>query len=173
MLKLLVTAGSALGAEIRIEAELEIGRDAEGEGALGGDLEISRRHARITNTPNGYTIEDLGSSNGTFLNGRAVEAPELLTPGDALELGSTTLFVEQPFEGRAAADPAPEPVETAAPPFEEATAPASDEVAAAIAALDLRIDIDFDPPTARLQFGEGGGVVTFEQRDGEWRLDSP
>ena len=55
---------------------------------------VSRRHARIVVQDNQYFIEDLGSANGTFLNGSnklAQGKPQLLTTGDELKLGETTL----------------------------------------------------------------------------------
>ena len=58
-----------------------IGRQASEEGQLGQDAEISRQHARIARSSGAFTIEDLGSTNGTFVNGRRISKPELLSPG--------------------------------------------------------------------------------------------
>ena len=75
-------------------------RLAEGENVVGRDPRcdvwvdasgVSRRHARIVLAEGGATIEDLGSSNGTFLRGQRVTAPRELTDGDELELGSAAL----------------------------------------------------------------------------------
>jgi len=55
---------------------------------------VSRRHARIISHGNQYFIEDLGSANGTLLNGsiRLVQGrPLVLSNGDELKLGETTL----------------------------------------------------------------------------------
>ncbi len=46
--------------------------------------QISRLHAQIRLTPNGVTIEDMGSTNGTFVNGRRLDAPRTLLPGDLI-----------------------------------------------------------------------------------------
>ena len=46
--------------------------------------QISRLHAQIRLTPNGVTIEDMGSTNGTFVNGRRLDAPRTLAPGDLI-----------------------------------------------------------------------------------------
>ena len=73
---------------------------AEGENVVGRDPRcdawvdvsgVSRRHARIAVAGDEVTIEDLDSSNGTFVGGRKVTAPRRLEDGDVLELGSATL----------------------------------------------------------------------------------
>ena len=70
-----VVSGNAGGKEISFEDDFEIGRAADGDGTLGDDPEISRRHARITRRAGDQlSIEDLGSTNGTFVNGKRVEA---------------------------------------------------------------------------------------------------
>ena len=94
-LRLKVTVGSAAGAEISIDDELLIGRDAEGDGNLGDDIEISRRHALVSRAPHGgWTIDDLGSRNGTFVNGHRLQRPQVLGVGDTIEVGATTLVVQ-------------------------------------------------------------------------------
>ena len=52
---------------------------------------VSRRHARIVVTPEQASIEDLGSSNGTFVQGRRVARPRSLADGDRIELGAASL----------------------------------------------------------------------------------
>jgi pSer/pThr/pTyr-binding forkhead associated (FHA) protein len=94
-LRLKVVSGNAAGMLIEVEQELVIGREADGHGALASDVEISRRHARIASEAGGeYVIEDLGSTNGTYLNGRRVEAATALQTGDRIELGSSALVVQ-------------------------------------------------------------------------------
>ena len=66
-----------------------IGRDPSCDRVL-PHPEISRRHARLVRTPEGLTIEDLGSTNGTFVNGTRITRPTLLHPSDLVALGSTT-----------------------------------------------------------------------------------
>jgi ABC-type multidrug transport system ATPase subunit/pSer/pThr/pTyr-binding forkhead associated (FHA) protein len=51
---------------------------------------ISGRHARLSRQGRDLVIEDLGSSNGTFVNGNRIRAPEVIRPGDAIGLGSYT-----------------------------------------------------------------------------------
>ena len=55
------------------------------------DTEVSRRHAELRSDGRGYVLSDLGSSNGTFVNGQRVERHEL-TSGDQVQLGGTLML---------------------------------------------------------------------------------
>lgn len=89
-----VVAGRALGRTILLDDELIIGREAHGAGRLADDDEVSRSHARISLDGSGFcAIEDLGSTNGTFVNGLRISSPQTLSVGDAIEVGSTTFVV--------------------------------------------------------------------------------
>lgn len=66
-----------------------LGREVVNEIVI-NDPEVSRRHARISARQGGYVVEDMGSTNGTFLNGRRVTSPTPLYQGDKIELGPTT-----------------------------------------------------------------------------------
>ncbi|MGO9955311.1 MAG: FhaA domain-containing protein [Solirubrobacteraceae bacterium] len=55
------------------------------------DPNVSRTHAEIRPRGGSWVLIDLGSTNGSRLNGRRVEGPEVLKPGDELELGTTVL----------------------------------------------------------------------------------
>jgi RND superfamily putative drug exporter len=91
-----VTEGAALGRELELDGELVIGRSTGGDDAL-DDPEISRRHARITRDPDGrLLIEDLGSANGTWINGERIDGPRTLRPGDTVRMGQTTFVVSDP-----------------------------------------------------------------------------
>jgi hypothetical protein len=57
---------------------------------------LSRQHARIRATPYGFVIEDLGSTNGTFVNGQRVTGSTPLRPGDTLQLGDGVTLSVQP-----------------------------------------------------------------------------
>jgi len=52
------------------------------------DHSVSRKHARIHPTPEGYVVEDLASTNGTFVNDRQADAPSVLQDGDYLRIGN-------------------------------------------------------------------------------------
>src|SRR5260370_9090144 len=51
------------------------------------DTTVSRRHATITQLPGGFELSDLGSTNGTFVNRRAIPVPMLLRPAHELKFG--------------------------------------------------------------------------------------
>lgn len=72
------------------EGALVIGRAAECDLAL-ADPFLSRHHARVVRRGDALEVEDLGSSNGTRLNGQPLTAPAPLRPGDLVELSATTL----------------------------------------------------------------------------------
>jgi pSer/pThr/pTyr-binding forkhead associated (FHA) protein len=91
-----VVAGRAIGMSILLDDELLIGRHADGAGRLADDEEISRSHARISLDRSGFcALEDLGSTNGTFVNGLRITGPQTLSVGDTIELGGTTLVVRE------------------------------------------------------------------------------
>jgi ABC-type multidrug transport system ATPase subunit len=93
---LVVADGQLAGSFLVFEKELRIGRDAPGTASLGGDPRLSRWHARLA-YDNGGTlqIEDLGSSNGTFVNGVRIDRPRRLAPDDLIVVGGTMLRVER------------------------------------------------------------------------------
>jgi Protein of unknown function (DUF3662)/Inner membrane component of T3SS, cytoplasmic domain len=70
-----------------------IGRSRECDVVL-DDSGISRRHAQLRPTSAGWTIEDLGSTNGVLLNDEPIHAARALRPGDRLEMGSTKIVFE-------------------------------------------------------------------------------
>lgn len=85
-----------------------IGRTAQNQIVI-SERTISKQHARLTVQPDGVFIQDLGSSNGTFVNGRRVSGPTRLQAGDIVQIGTSVRFGVQ--GGPAGAFPAP----TAAP----------------------------------------------------------
>ena len=66
-----------------------MGRGEKGSGNLAEDTEISRRHARFHRENGNFVVEDLGSTNGTYVNGRRLAGPAVLSPGDEIQLGKT------------------------------------------------------------------------------------
>jgi FHA domain-containing protein len=107
-----VTDGNAAGAEIALEDELLIGRSASDEGALEGDSELSREHARITRGDDGgLVIEDLDSTNGTLVNGERITALTAIGVGDEIAVGVTKIEVASSAQPTAVAGEPP-PVAT-------------------------------------------------------------
>lgn len=88
-----VQRGVPLGATWPLEGALGIGRGSENHIDL-VDPRVSRRHARVARTDNGVVIQDLGSTNGTRVNGKALLEPARLVPGDVIGVGDTELRVE-------------------------------------------------------------------------------
>jgi FHA domain-containing protein len=70
-----------------------IGRSRDCEIVL-DDAGISRRHAEVRPGLDGWTVEDLGSTNGVLVNGHATHGPQPLHQGDRVELGSTVMVFE-------------------------------------------------------------------------------
>ena len=69
-----------------VQEEATIGRDISNRIVI-NDPEVSRRHARLTFQVGGYVIEDLGSTNGTFVDGQRLMGPHLLRPGQTVMFG--------------------------------------------------------------------------------------
>ena len=70
-----------------------IGRGADCQLILDDDY-VSTRHARVVSTPNGIYVEDLGSTNGTYVNGQRITAPTTITFADTVRIGKTILKLE-------------------------------------------------------------------------------
>jgi pSer/pThr/pTyr-binding forkhead associated (FHA) protein len=165
-LRLLVTTGNALGARIQVEDELVLGRHSTADGQLGGDPELSRRHARVSRAEAGLVVEDLGSTNGTFVNGSRIDSPQPLVPGDRVEVGETTLTVEAVAEG----PPDGEPEAVADDTAEQAGSVATAEVT--LGKLAVQLEIDFDAREARVGLGDGPTTMRLIERDGHWVVES-
>ena len=96
------TGGPLSGESVTVQAELVLGRDQSEPGRLRGDPRLSRRHARIFIDDAGRPmVEDLGSTNGTWLNGERLTAPALLATGAELRVGQSTFDVEVADAARA------------------------------------------------------------------------
>ncbi len=67
---------------------ITLGRDITNDIVI-NDPEVSRHHCRLTQGGGGFTIEDLGSTNGTFINGQRLTGARPLSHGDMVGLGET------------------------------------------------------------------------------------
>ncbi|MCW5936477.1 MAG: FHA domain-containing protein [Fimbriimonadaceae bacterium] len=76
------------------EGTAVVSREEGAEIVLAGESTVSRRHAQITRTGDSLTIADLGSTNGTFVNGVRLEGSAALNPGDSVQFGSVALRYE-------------------------------------------------------------------------------
>jgi pSer/pThr/pTyr-binding forkhead associated (FHA) protein len=96
--KLVVVTSPALrsGEEHAIDSgPLVVGRDAENDVPLVRDEFSSGRHARFEPRRDGVWLEDIGSTNGTFVNGVRLTAPRKLSPGDVIRIGESDLRFER------------------------------------------------------------------------------
>ncbi len=93
--QLLVQQGPRVGQVFDLNKPVvTIGREAGSDIVL-EDPQVSRHHARLTLQGDSYFVEDLGSTNGSFVNGRRVMSPTPLNPGDKLGLGDTVVLEVQ------------------------------------------------------------------------------
>ena len=101
--RLIVTRGTDEGKQFRLDSvegvKLLMGRDPAAKIRL-SDTEVSRRHAELTFGSEGYRLRDLGSANGSLVNGRAIQ-DVLLVSGDRIQLGQTQLVYVGAGQGKA------------------------------------------------------------------------
>ena len=155
------------------------------DGTLGQDAEISRHHARVARSGGGFTIEDLGSTNGTFLNGRRIAGAEILSPGDRIMVGATTLVVQVsvPLQGEAGAPPAA-PAAPAGPPTRadvpvpmaepdaDTRSSAHQKMPQAAAMPPFTIQLDIDPAAGEVsvRLDPDSDPVRLVYENGRWTL---
>lgn len=90
--KAVVVEGTSLeGKTFALSGELTIGRSDQCQVRVEGDTYVSSVHARIFQRDGSYMVEDLGSTNGTYLNRRRITAPAELQRGDRVKVGKTVL----------------------------------------------------------------------------------
>jgi len=117
---IVMRSGPIPGSSFYLEKpEVTLGRDLANDIPV-PDQEISRRHARFVTRADGVYIEDLGSTNGSFLNGVRINSPQKLTNGDLITLAEATVmsfeWLDQAktptysaYPAEAAPQPAPQP----------------------------------------------------------------
>jgi gamma-glutamylcyclotransferase (GGCT)/AIG2-like uncharacterized protein YtfP len=93
--------------EVRSGTILRIGRTAKSDYALGEDSYLSGQHFAIENDGNEARARDLGSSNGTFVNGERVTSETVLREGDSLTAGGSTFTVRLDETGQPSREPSP------------------------------------------------------------------
>jgi len=119
-------SGPTPGVTFPLEGDqLVIGRDSSNSVAI-NDAEISRKHSRLTFQGGKYVLEDLGSTNGTFVNGQRLAGQVVLKPGDVVSLGEQIVLMYDAIDQdpgatvvssrhAARATPPPVPVQPVAP----------------------------------------------------------
>ncbi len=94
MSKLVCRSGWNEGDQFALhEGKTVLGRGRQSD-VLVFDKECSRRHCRVHKVRNYHVVEDLGSANGTFVNGKRVKGRVTLKEGDVLRLGATELVLD-------------------------------------------------------------------------------
>jgi hypothetical protein len=97
-------SGPLAGQTIDVETEVVIGR--EDTDLTIDDVELSRRHAVVRRHASRLQVEDLGSTNGTYVDGTRIQEPTILGGGAEIQIGTTKLVVEGVLPaGRDAAEP--------------------------------------------------------------------
>jgi ABC-2 type transport system ATP-binding protein len=111
--------GPRAGAEVPVGDQIVVGRDVgPADVILEDDPAVSRRHASFSPTGHGVTVRDLGSTNGTLVNGERIADAASLHSGDRVEIGGTAIEVRLPADA------------TAQSPGARAPAPAAGELPA-------------------------------------------
>jgi pSer/pThr/pTyr-binding forkhead associated (FHA) protein len=83
------------GVELQLDSRaVTVGRGSGNDVVLDGDEFASARHARIEPRRDGIWVHDLGSTNGTYVNGVRIDRPRRLAPGDVVRVGETDLRLE-------------------------------------------------------------------------------
>ena len=108
---LVIQEGPGTGAQHPVDGAVVLGRD-EGADLQLPDKTISRRHAALRIEGETAVVEDLGSRNGTFVNGTRVEDPRRLREGDSLQMGATVIEVRSATGETAPFPPPATPTET-------------------------------------------------------------
>jgi hypothetical protein len=92
--RMTIAQGSQAGQTADLSAGMVmIGRGADCQLILDDDY-VSTRHARVVSGDNGIYVEDLSSTNGTYVNGQRITAPTTITMADTVRIGKTILKLE-------------------------------------------------------------------------------
>lgn len=84
--------GQQLAADLRRRDTIVIGRGLDCDVVI-NDAKASRRHCRLTRGEKAFVLEDLGSRNGTYVDGERITAPVTLKPSQTFKIGDTVFFL--------------------------------------------------------------------------------
>jgi predicted component of type VI protein secretion system len=107
------------------KSEIVIGRDVSADVVI-NSAEVSRRQTRLRLDAGQYIVDDLGSTNGTFVNGQRISTPQILRSGDIIMLGeaATLIYESSQFDPNATMiSPVSERASVAPPPMQASKAP--------------------------------------------------
>ena len=150
-----IVEGPEAGRMIPLAGPVELGRDAGAGVALQQDELLSRRHVRITPEADGVLVEDLGSRNGTFVDGDQIYSPAHLAVDGQLLVGVTVLQLRTAASGATALRPIPADFTVLRPlPAVQPDATTIRQVAPALAVPEA--EPDYVPPAA---LGQGASAL--------------
>jgi predicted component of type VI protein secretion system len=86
-----IVEGPQAGRQLQLDSVIDVGREPSLPLQLEEDTQVSRRHARISVQGGVVVAEDLGSTNGTYVNDQPISSPRALNPGDKVRIGLTVL----------------------------------------------------------------------------------
>jgi pSer/pThr/pTyr-binding forkhead associated (FHA) protein len=152
-LSLEIVEGAGAGRRVALAGPVTVGRGRDADLVLADEL-VSRHHAQLTPSGSGAVVVDLGSRNGTFVNGEGIHGPTRLEPGDQLQLGVTLVELRsarQIAERPSAVHPVPPPLAVPArtPDYLAGTDPDRDAAPPPAVATDRRASDPADPRRPR------------------------
>jgi pSer/pThr/pTyr-binding forkhead associated (FHA) protein len=152
-LSLEIVEGAGAGRRVALAGPVTVGRGRDADLVLADEL-VSRHHAQLTPSGSGAVVVDLGSRNGTFVNGEGIHGPTRLEPGDQLQLGVTLVELRsarQIAERPSAVHPVPPPLAVPArtPDYLAGTDPDQDAAPPPAGATDRRARDRADPRRPR------------------------
>jgi pSer/pThr/pTyr-binding forkhead associated (FHA) protein len=105
--------------------EITIGRQQQGNAVCLSQRNVSRRHARLVLVNGGVTLEDLGSSNGTRVNGERIEGRRKIRMGDLIQIGNYDLAIQESVEAPEQSSDQPQPAAASPHPVPAGAEPAA------------------------------------------------
>lgn len=94
--RVVITTGKGAGATAQLpqlDQEIVLGRAASSDLDLDDDY-ASSRHAKIWRDAQGFVVEDLNSTNGTYVNGQRITQPTRIAPGDIVRIGRSQMQLD-------------------------------------------------------------------------------